>query len=336
MTLLYPKDKTEWLKLRHDLVCSTEISALFGMNPYMTALELAIAKKEPDPSTFEASERLEWGLVLQRAIATQIARKYGVKVKALNGFGKSSICRMGASFDYQIVGEDDTTVEDEGLRIMYREHGPGVLEIKNVDGLIFKNQWHETDGVLEAPPHIEIQIQAQLNCIGWKWGAFGVLIGGNRLELLIRKYDDAAGLAMNKKVIIFWNDLAAGKMPPVELPADAGIIKQLYAYAEPEKVVDLQADADFAALCKEVADANLAIKIATEAKETAQAKIILAMGDAEKALAAGYSVSAATVAEAQIEAKAYLRKAYRSLRVYPKKAAAPKKAKTPDTQELDL
>lgn len=323
MTLLYPKSRQEWLELRHDLVCSTEISALFGMNPYMTALEMAVAKGQPEPTDFEGSERMEWGLVLQRAIATQIARKYGVKVKALNGFGKSSICRMGASFDYQIVGEDDTTVEDEGLRIMYREHGPGVLEIKNVDGLVFKNTWHETDGVLEAPPHIEIQIQCQLECIGWKWGAFGVLIGGNRLEMLIRKFDRDAGAAMVKKVALFWNDLKQGKLPPVDLPADAGIIKQLYYYAEPEKVADLQADPDFAALCKEVADANAVIKAATEVKESAQARIILAMGDAEKALAAGYSVSAGMVAETEI--KSYLRKAYRSVRVYTKKPPKEKK-----------
>ena len=333
MTLLYPKSRDEWLKLRHTLVCSTEISALFGMNPYMTALELAVAKQQEDPTDFEGSERMEWGLVLQRAIATQIARKYGVKVKALNGFGKSSICRMGASFDYQIVGEDDTTVEDEGLRIMYREHGPGVLEIKNVDGLVFKNTWHETDGVLEAPPHIEIQIQCQLECIGWKWGAFGVLIGGNRLEMLIRKFDRDAGLSMVKKVALFWNDLGQGKLPPVDLPADAWIIKQLYHYAEPDKVVDLQADAEFAALCKEISDANAVIKAETDKKETAQAKIIMAMGDAEKALAAGYSVSAGMIAETEI--KAYMRKAYRSVRVYTKKAPAPKKGKA-TTQELDL
>jgi putative phage-type endonuclease len=313
VTMLYPKDRDEWLALRHQFVCSTESSALEGLNPYMTALELAVAKQQPEPTEFEASERMEWGLVLQRAIATQIARRYGVKVRALNGFAKSTVARMGASFDYQIVGEDDTKVEDDSLRIMYREHGPGVLEIKNVDSWVYREQWH--DG--EAPPHIELQVQHQLVCLGWKWAALGVLVGGNKLELLIRKYDDEVGKRLVKRVAIFWGDLERGKLPDPNLPADADIIKAIYHYAEPGKVADLQADEEFAALCKTIADANAVIKEATDRKEAAQASIILKIGDAEKALAHGYSVSAAMVAETEV--KAYLRKAYRSIRVYTKK-----------------
>ena len=317
MTMHYPKSRDEWLTLRHAHVCSTESPSLFGYSPYLTALELAVSKQQATYTDFESSERMEWGLTLQRAIATNIARKYGVKVKALTGFATSSYTRMGASFDYSIVGEDETKVEDEGLRVMYREHGPGVLEIKNVDGFIFRNQWHEHNGVLEAPPHIEIQVQHQLNCIAWKWGAMGVLIGGNRLELLIRKYDDEIGAAIVKKTALFWGDLERGKMPPPELPQDADTIKRIYHFAEPGKLADLQGDENFKILCATVIEANARIKEATDAKESAQAQIIIAIGDAEKALAAGYSVSAGMVAETEV--KAYLRKAYRSVRVYAKK-----------------
>ena len=49
---------------------------------------------------------------------------------------------MGASFDYEIIGvKEDVTPEDNVLQEMYRNNGAGILEIKNVDYLAFKNGW---------------------------------------------------------------------------------------------------------------------------------------------------------------------------------------------------
>lgn len=331
----YPKTREEWLALRHKNISSTEASALFGLSPYTTAFELAVVKKQPSHnnefSEFEGNERSEWGLVQQRAIAGRVAARYGVKVRAITGYAIHSYthCRMGASFDYEIIGitDDPTFDRDPILRDMYQEHGAGLLEIKNVDYLVFRDQWGEDDdGRREAPAHIEIQVQHQLACIGRMWGAIGVLVAGNKLELLVRLKDHEVNMAIAKKCEKFWFDLEKGIMPPVELPADADIIGKLYRYSTPGKVLDVQADPDetITALCAEYKAAAAAAKDYEEAKQTAKAKLLLLIGDAERVLAKdGWSISATTLADTEIEA--HTRKGYRNVRINRSK---PKKEKS--------
>ena len=159
-------------------------------------------------------------------------------------------------------------MDDRADPVEQVHHGAGILEIKNVDYLVFRDQWQQDDdGRREAPAHIEIQVQHQLACIGRLWGAIGVLVGGNKLELLVRTRDDAVHQAIIKKCEWFWNLLAHEKMPPVELPQDAEIIGKLYRYATPEKVLDVQADPEekITALCA-------AYKAAAEAEAAATAE----------------------------------------------------------------
>lgn len=329
----YPKTRDEWLALRHKHISSTEAAALFGLSPYSTAFEIAVQKKQPshvnDYTTFEANERSEWGLVQQRAIAGRIASKFGIRCRAMNGYAIHSYlhCRMGASFDYEIIGLADEFPEDGDpiLRDMYLKHGAGILEIKNVDSMIFRDQWNEDDeGRREAPAHIEIQVQHQLACIGRMWGAIGVLVGGNKLELLVREKDHEVNMAITRKCEWFWNTLAKGEMPPVELPADAEIIGKLYRYAEPGKVLDVQAEPDekVSALCAAYKAAAAQATAAEEAKQTAKAQLLLLIGDAERVLAKGFTISATSIAETEVAA--YTRKGYRNVRVNPVK---PKKEK---------
>lgn len=330
----YPKTRDEWLALRHKHISSTEVAALFGLSPYLTAYELAVVKKQPSHDNefnlFEASERTEWGLVQQRAIAGRIAQKFGIKCRAISGYAIHSYqhCRMGSSFDYEIIGIADDEFPKDGdpiLRDMYKKFGAGILEIKNVDALIFRDQWSEDDdGRREAPAHIEIQVQHQLACIARQWGAIGVLVGGNKLELLVRERDDAVNQAIAKKCEWFWNLLAKGGMPPVELPADAEIIGKLYRYAEPGKVLDVQADPDetISALCAAYKEAAARAAAAEDEKKTAKAQLLLVIGDAEKVLAKGFTISATSIADTEIAA--YTRKGHRNVRI---NAAKPPKEK---------
>lgn len=325
MVMVVPKSKQEWLALRHPNISSTESAALFGLSPYMTAYELALAKQKPEPDPeFAGNERMEWGLVLQRAIARRIGDKYGVKVRALNGYSTHSYlhARMGASFDFEIVGivndEDGDTLpspEDTVLQEMYESHGAGVLEIKNVDGMVFRQQWRTEDGEVEPPAHIEIQVQHQLACIARKWAAIGVLVGGNDLNLLIRERDDDVIKAIVGKCEAFWRDLDHGILPPVELPADAAVIAQVYKIATPGKV--LNADAEVEALCAEYRAAADAEKAASEAKASAKAKLLMKIGDAEKVVGERFTISAGTVTRAEYVCA---ETTYRNLRVTAVKA----------------
>lgn len=325
MVMVVPKNKAEWLALRHPNVSSTESAALFGLSPYMTAYELALAKQKPEPDPgFAGNERMEWGLVLQRAIARRIGAVYGVKVRALNGYSTHSYghALMGASFDFEIVGLVDSDdgehvplPDDCVLRDMYEAHGAGVLEIKNVDWIVFKQQWRTDDGEVEPPAHIEIQVQHQLACIARKWAAIGVLVGGNDLNLLVRERDDDVVKAIVGQCESFWHNLSRGILPPVELPADAAVIAQVYKIASPGKV--LNADTEVEALCADYRAAADAEKAASEAKATAKAKLLMKIGDAEKVIGEKFTVSAGTVTRAEYVCAA---STYRNVRVTAVKA----------------
>lgn len=324
--LHFPKSRAEWLMLRHKHISSTEVSALFNMNKYMTAYELAVGKKAPEPQEWEGSERSSWGLLMQRVIADRFAEQYGLKIRALNAYASSN--GLGASFDYEIVGihklyagtpTDDNPALAElptnELQAYYLSHGPGVLEIKNVDSLIYKNEWEDD----EAPAHIEIQVQTQLECIQRPWAVIAVLVGGNRMVTLVRTYDEEVTSAIVNKTQKFWSDLNKGVMPPVSLPEDAAFIALMYKYSDPSKVLDLPGNEEIVSLCKEYEAGGATEKAGKNAKDSAKARILMMIGDASRVLCDGYTISANTTAEAEIEA--YTRKAFRNLRITPKKAA---------------
>lgn len=324
--MLFPKTRDEWLALRLAHVSSTESAALFGMSPYLTAFELAVLKKSEAPEEYQQNERMTWGLRLQRAIAQGVAQDYGVKVRAVSGYASLPGSKMGASFDFEIVGLKEAVEGDHSawecnqvLREHYTQHGPGVLEIKNVDAWIFKQEWQEGDDGVEAPGHIEIQVQHQLECIDRNWGAIGVLVGGNRQHLLIRLRDREVGKAITLKVGKFWSGIAAGHMPPITLPQDADVIRQLYGFAEPGSVLDFQETDNDAIhlLARQHAESTAAKSAAEKAHKSSGAALMMALGTAEKALFSDMTVSAGTVGPARVEA--YDRAGYRNLRVYTKK-----------------
>lgn len=311
----YPKSRDEWLALRRKYISSTESAALFGMSPYTTAFELAATKQRPELDTFEGNERTEWGKAMQLAAAKKIAEDYGVKCRAINGYAIDEDARMGASFDYEIIGPSDAvSVKDDVLRRMYTEHGKGVLEIKTVDSFVYKNDWPEN----EPPAHIEIQVQHQLGCIVYGWACIGVLIGGNRAEIVVRERDPEVGQAIAFKSLEFWNLVDAGKSPPVTLPEDADIISKIYGYAEPGKVYTPTGDDDpVIKLVAEYVEIGKLVSAGEKQTKALKAELLLAIKDAERVIIPGYNVSTGTVAETIVPA--HVREGYRNVRITAKK-----------------
>lgn len=306
MTMLYPTDRAAWLALRRKFVSSTESAALFGLSKYMTAFELAVSKRDAIDADVD-NERSEWGLALERTIAEVFADKNAVKVRAMNAYADGGD-GLGASFDFQIVGA--MTSDGGQIADLYREHGPGILEIKNVDSWIFKNEWSE-----EAPAHIEIQIQHQLEACQRDWAVLAVLVGGNHLETFIRRRDQEVGRSLRSRISRFWSDLASGTLPPVVLPADAAIVAQVYRHAHAGEVMDAQGDEVIRELCLQYQAAGHAEKAASQMKATAKAMLLPLIGTAEKVLADGYTISAGEVGAKEVS---YTREAYRNFRVTPK------------------
>jgi putative phage-type endonuclease len=303
--IIVPKDQADWLDMRKADVTSTESAALFSMSPYLTHYELWHAKKSGIAREFKTNERMQWGNRLEAAIAHGIAEEQGWTISPLKEYMRNPDARMGSSFDFVITNLGE----------------PVHLEIKNVDYLAFRDGWIEhDDGSIEAPEHIEMQVQHQMAVSGFKRAFIGAFIAGNRGVVIERERDEAVIAAIQAKVADFWRTVDAGKEPTPVMPGDAEAVIRLNQYAKPGKILDASGDANIAALVLEYKQAAAAEKNAGEDKDVAKAKLLEAIGDAEKVLLEGYSISAGIVAPTLVPE--FTRSGYRNLRVYTKKPKA--------------
>ena len=342
-----PTSTEHWLSLRVPDVTSTDASALFGMSPYKTRFELYHEKRDAVPISIDDNERMETGREIEPVIARLFARRYGVKIRALNSYARIILTEglgvphgIGASFDYEIVGlADDWTGTDATYRTLYEQHGAGLLECKNVDGLVHARNWKrgrtdEGEDASEAPDHIEVQLQAQLECANRAWGVICPLIGGNRLAPIARTRDAEFGEYLRAEATKFWLEVLAGTPPPAVMPDDAEAIIRLYGHAEPGKLADLRDDPTAEQLA---ADYRAALDMENEAKErkaVARAEMLQLLADkgtpdAERILTGSHKISAGIVAptkgklvtEEMIGTYVGARKGYRGFRISPLKGA---------------
>jgi putative phage-type endonuclease len=300
--IIIPSSKEHWLSLRKQDITSTEIGALFGISPYVTLYELWHRKSKNIDIEFGQNERMEWGNILEPVIAQEVARRNGWTVTPLKYYARVAGLRMGSSFDFSI----DMVTGEDGVMVATS----GILEIKNVDGLVYRNDWTET----EAPLHIEIQVQHQLAVSGRKFAYICALVGGNELHIIRRERDESVIAKIVERVAEFWKSVADGVEPNPDFTKDCEFIARLHNYAEPEKVID--GTDDLKALAMEYKAVNEALKPLEEKKEELKARILMGIKDAEKVLGDGYTVSAGMVGECEV---AYTRKAYRGFKVSFKK-----------------
>ena len=312
--IITPRDQDHWLQLRTQDVTSTESAALFGMSPYVTHFSLWHRKRSGQVPEFRTNERMRWGSRLESAIAHGIAEEKGWKIEPLKDYMRDPKARIGSSFDFVITSLDD---------------GPAHLEIKNVDYLAFRDGWLEhDDGSIEAPEHIEMQVQHQMAVSGFTRSFIGAFVGGNRFEVIERQRDEDVIRAIRAKVVEFWRTVEAGEEPDPVMPQDAAALIRLNAYAEPGKILDASGDANIASLVNGYRTSCALRDEYDEEAKVAKAQLLEAIGDSEKVLLPGFSISAGMVADSpgtlitadMVGTYTGARKGYRNLRITAKKA----------------
>lgn len=306
--IITPDSHEHWLQLRAEDITSTEVSGLFGVG-YNTRFELYHVKKGNHEIEFTDSTRMRWGRDLEAVIAQHVSETLGITVAPLKEYIRhATVPRMGSSFDYSIceVGPDGVEINHQQVT----PTGPGILECKNVDGLIYRDQWTET----EAPEHIEFQVQHQMEVADVDWCILAALVGGNELKLIYRERNRKMGAGMCAAVTQFWADVDSGAEPDFT-DADAGFVISMYQNAGVE-VIDLTEDDEARALAIAYKHHAAQEKLYATGKQAAHAGLLMKMGEAGKALLNGYNISATMVKATRIE---YDRKAYRGWKLTEKK-----------------
>jgi putative phage-type endonuclease len=313
--IIAPRDEAHWLEMRKRDVTSTESAALFGMSPYITHYDLWHRKRSGVTPEFVVTDRMKWGNRLESAIAHGIAEEQGWKIAPMKDYFRLVGERTGSSFDFVITSLGE----------------PVHLEVKNVDYFSFREGWIEhDDGTIEAPEHIEMQVQHQMMVSGFKRTFIGAFIAGNRGVVIERERDEAVIAAIRQRIFDFWASVDGGREPSPVMPGDAEAVIRLNQYAKPGKVLDATTDPDITELVRQYKAASVLEKHASEDKEVAKAYLLEAIGDAEKVLLEGWTISASLQAEtpgtlitADMVGTSYGgRKGFRALRINPKRGAA--------------
>ena len=277
-------NEAEWLKLRVEDITSTEVSALYGLSPYSSEFEIFHQKKDKQVVTLEPNERMKWGNRLEAAIAHGAAEEMGWTIEPMKVYIRDADLRMGSSFDFKIIDP---------------VKGDGIMEVKNVDGIQYARNWiDDGEGNIEAPEHIELQVQHEMEVADLDWAAIVVLVGGNTQKIAFRKRDKAIGADLRKRVAEFWKKVEQGIAPSPDYTLDAEyIIKQLRTESDPDLIMD--AGEELQELIKKYSfvkkEANDMDKLATQLK----AQILDMIGTASKVITPFGTLSCSTTKPSQ-------------------------------------
>lgn len=313
---LNPTSESEWLDMRKQDLTSTECAALFGCSPYQTMFELWHTKKGTYERKFDDNnDRIKWGKRLEAPIAAGVAEDYGVIVEPMKCYMRIPDVHMGSSFDFRIIGLcPDWNGSDDSVREAFKKFGPGIMEIKNVDFIMFRDGWIVDGDYIEAPPHIELQVQHQMEVADMEWCLITALVAGNTPRVIIRERDREVGSFIHQRNSDFW---ALHTAPSPDFERDSEIISRLYARNDGTSL-DLSKNYHFSALCDAYKAAAADESAAKKRKDAAKAEITTIIGAAEKITADGYRVSAGTVKSTEVS---YVRDEYRNIRITATKPA---------------
>lgn len=301
-----------WLAARRQDLTSTDVAALFGLSPYLSAFELFHRKHGGMDVGGIDTERTRWGNRLEASIARGVAEDQGWEVDSMDEYIRLPEHRIGSSFDFRQRSNDIRSVSLEEDTVI-RGKSNFLLECKNVDGLEFRNNWGETDFGLEAPAHIELQVQHQMLVSGIGEAYIAALIGGNRIELLHRFYDSAVGDRILAEAAKFW---ALTEPPAPDFTRDAALIGRLYKHSDPDSVIS--ADEKMVELMRKYNEAGRAKRLAEDEQQAARAELLTLIGKAERVESVEFNCSAKETKE--VEVAAFVRKGYRNLRITERKS----------------
>jgi len=289
--------EADWLNARKGDVTSTEAAGLFDAGAYdnsRTFYELYNIKSGLlAPAPFKGSDRTKWGNRLESAIAFGIAEDYGLIVEPFKVYMRIPEVRMGSSFDFRIVGLSDDYAGDETIRNVFREHGHGIMEVKNIDAMQFRRNWIDDGETIEATPQIEMQVQHQLEVADLNWSLIAPLVGGNTPKVVVRERDLEVGAMIRAKAAELWDRVAAGNPPEPDYTKDADTISKLYVNNNGVEI-DMSDNDRLITLCAEHEAAKVEKSAAEKRQKAAKAEILTIIEAAKTVHAGAFKIGAGT------------------------------------------
>lgn len=274
--------REEWLRYRKCGIGGSDVAAILGISKWNSAISLWLDKTNQTNEPVEENEAMQWGTIMEPIIRKHFAEVTGktvVEVKAM---------LQHPEHPFMLADVDGLTTDDEG--------NPAILEIKTA------SEYKRAEWENDIPSYYQTQVQHYLCVTGVQKAFVAVLIGGNSFKVYEVDADteiQAMLVAVEKD---FWNKVQNMIRPEMD-GSDAaknlmdslyhgGISEEIVMPDEAIEYVDAYIEA-----CAEEDNAKAK-------KQEASNHIKEIMGDYDKAICLGHSISWKPVSSERLDSKA--------------------------------
>ena len=281
--------RDDWHAMRAKDVTASAISALVGAHDYETEYGLWAIKSGKVLPDQEETAAMERGTLLE-PVAVELLKKRYPDWKFLYpvaAYYRDPEFRIGATPDLFAVRPD--------------RPGFGNIQIKSVDGGIFRTKWRADGENVDPPIGAVIQSNAESSLTGASWSAVASLVVGFGLDLHLVEFEIHAKIMAKLRAasLKLWTRVEDNDPPPADFARDAATIAALYPEADEGKTIDLRGSNRARDLVetREVLKRDEALgTAAVKARKVVDAEILSMLGDAAYGdLGDGRIISAKTI-----------------------------------------
>ena len=263
------KTRDEWIALRKRDVTASRVGALFGLDPYCSALRLYHEKagvlELPDQPDSGVMRR---GRLFEGAVAAAVAeeRPQWTITKA-SVYLRDPELRLGATPDFFVEGDP---------------RGLGVLQCKTVAPSVFAREWK---GASECPFGTALQVITEGMLCDAAFNVIAALsIDAFNVECKIVEVarHPAAEQRIRDAVRQFWQEIENGQEPAADYGLDRDVIAALLPQETPGRTIDLSGDNEAIDGLIERGDLKERMKRDEARCKEIEAQLMHKMGDAER------------------------------------------------------
>lgn len=276
----------DWHAIRLKNIGGSEIAGLFGVQAdyAQSAYTLHMVKsgRIPAPPVDDSpGSRIWFGIKLEATIAQIAAELHGWDIQKGGYCTDDTTPGMACSLDYII-----TKPGPEEIKLGFT--GPGVLQIKNVDGLQFRQKWTSD----EPPFPILLQLQHEIACADCTWGVIVGMVGGNELPAYRYARREKTITLIRARVAAFWTGLRDARPPLVDgSDSTAAAVAELYPALGIELPLDLTTDNEMPEICAGLIVATADRKGAEENEREFKTRLAEKLKGHKHAVCSGYALN---------------------------------------------
>jgi predicted phage-related endonuclease len=262
--------KGQWLDMRRRDVTASQVAALWGHHPYLTALELYRQKRGEDGNQGD-NPSMKRGRWLEPAIMEAVKDtnpEWAPLITKATDYWRLPEQRIGST--------PDCFIGTPG------EPGTGVLELKSMLPEKFATYGES------APLFHSLQVAVQMMTTGASWGTIAVMVMTRNLDLHLFAVPRIA--AVEAKIIAdvaaFWDAVERGVPPAPVLPQDYETLIKMFPRETAGEEISLDGDNEVRGLLAEWATLRGATKRLAEISDAIRVKV----GTASTARCAGWVI----------------------------------------------